>query len=308
MPIPRGIPPTSQNLYEQVRALFFLYAIYRFHVPAKAGLPSRGPIPFEGYNDLLHRRFEEAIQTLPRRPGRARPARRDLQRSRGGVPQPRLPDPGQSGARQCPLRARQPVDVPRGTSVRSSAAYRPRTSQKTDGRFPVLHERTPVRMDLSHSGWSDIFFLGMDYPEGARVLNISIDLALRKRRRATPRPPVEAYFRIIDTPVIRLVSTDLGAVTDVTSFGQLFDYAADYLGLLKGAVIASGIVPPSMEGANSPSRPSVPPGRARPRHRDCQPGEQHPEGVAPCRLDDTACLDHHRLHAATGQTATLRER
>ncbi len=34
-------------------------------------------------------------------------------------------------------------------------------------------------MDLSHSGWSDIFFLGMDFPEGARVLNISIDLAVR---------------------------------------------------------------------------------------------------------------------------------
>ena len=48
------------------------------------------------------------------------------------------------------------------------------------------------------------------------------------------------------------MSTDLGAVTEVASFGQLFDYAADYLGLLKGAVIASGIVPPSMEGANQP--------------------------------------------------------
>jgi hypothetical protein len=57
---------------------------------------------------------------------------------------------------------------------------------------------------------------------------------------------------VINTPVIRLVSTDLGAVTDVTSFRQLFDYAADYLGLLKGAVIASGIVPPGMEGAGQP--------------------------------------------------------
>jgi hypothetical protein len=37
-----------------------------------------------------------------------------------------------------------------------------------DGSYPILRERTPVRMDLTHSGWSDIFFLGMDYPEGAR--------------------------------------------------------------------------------------------------------------------------------------------
>ena len=54
--------------------------------------------------------------------------------------------------------------------------------------FPLLHERTPVRMDLSHSGWSDIFFLGMDFPEGARVLNISIDLAVRERWCITEAP------------------------------------------------------------------------------------------------------------------------
>ena len=53
---------SSTNLYEQVRALFFLYAIHRFHIPRKAGLRPRGHISFEGYDDLLHRRFEEAIQ------------------------------------------------------------------------------------------------------------------------------------------------------------------------------------------------------------------------------------------------------
>ena len=39
-------------------------------------------------------------------------------------------------------------------------------------------------MDLSHSAWSDIFFLGMDFPEGARVLNVSIDLAVHGRDAA----------------------------------------------------------------------------------------------------------------------------
>ena len=51
-------------------------------------------------------------------------------------------------------------------------------------RIPILRERTPVRMDLTHSGWSDIFFLGMDFPEGARVLNVSIDLGVRGRDAA----------------------------------------------------------------------------------------------------------------------------
>src|SRR5207244_1513941 len=55
-----------------------------------------------------------------------------------------------------------------------------------EGPFPILHEQAPVRMDLSHSAWSDIFFLGMDYPEGARVLNVSVDLAIRNK--GTPRP------------------------------------------------------------------------------------------------------------------------
>jgi hypothetical protein len=64
-------------------------------------------------------------------------------------------------------------------------------------------------MDLSHSGWSDIFFLGMDFPEGARVLNISIDLSRARLRRAPPSRPWKRGFRVIDEPVLRLTSVDL---------------------------------------------------------------------------------------------------
>ncbi len=58
-------------------------------------------------------------------------------------------------------------------------------------------------MDLTHSAWSDIFFLGMDFPEGARVLNVSIDLGVHGRD-AAPRPPVEAYLRVIEEPVLAI--------------------------------------------------------------------------------------------------------
>src|SRR5687767_8417229 len=51
----------SKNLYERVRASFFLYAIHRFHLPRKPGANSKGNIPFRGYVDLLQRRFQEAI-------------------------------------------------------------------------------------------------------------------------------------------------------------------------------------------------------------------------------------------------------
>src|ERR1051325_10525505 len=51
----------SENLYERVRALFFLYALHRFHLPLKPGVGGRGRVPFKGYEHLLRRRFEEAI-------------------------------------------------------------------------------------------------------------------------------------------------------------------------------------------------------------------------------------------------------
>ena len=52
---------TSDNLYERVRALFFLYAIYRFHLPPRLESDRGALIPFDGYANLLKRRFEEAI-------------------------------------------------------------------------------------------------------------------------------------------------------------------------------------------------------------------------------------------------------
>jgi hypothetical protein len=239
----------SGNLYERVRALFFLYALHRFHLPQKPGMQKRGLIPYRGYEHLLQRRFEEAInaflgvqaasginegiasalaaayhrlgfQTL------ADQVRRSVRSVRGN---------------QWMFRVGHPADHPLRIEKRLLA-------QTSSGLWPVLHEATPVRMDLSHSGWSDIFFLGMDFPEGARVLNVSIDLAVHGRDPA-PRPPVEAFLRVIDAPVLRLASVDLGATAEIRDLAEVFDYARDYLGLLKAAVIAAGIVPPGMEGS-----------------------------------------------------------
>ncbi|MFP6899449.1 MAG: UTP--glucose-1-phosphate uridylyltransferase, partial [Opitutales bacterium] len=122
-----------------------------------------------------------------------------------------------------------------------------------DALFPIVRETTPVRMDFTHSGWSDIFFLGMDFPEGARVINTSIDLCIhREGSDNSPAPPVEAYFRVIDQPILRLVSVDLEATAEISELPEVFDFARDYLGLLKAAVIASGIIPQGMEGTQQP--------------------------------------------------------
>ncbi len=104
-----------------------------------------------------------------------------------------------------------------------------------------------MRLDLSHSAWSDIFFLGMDYPEGARVLNISVDLGVHGRD-TRPQPPIETRVRVIPEPILRLTSIDLNACKDVTTLEELFNFGNDYLGLVKAGIIASGLIPPSLEG------------------------------------------------------------
>ncbi|MBI3957670.1 MAG: UTP--glucose-1-phosphate uridylyltransferase [Chloroflexi bacterium] len=254
----------NANLYERVRALFFLYALHRFHLPAKADLPGQGHIPFDGYEHLLQRRFEEAIDRFLAQQAADGPnaaISSGLAAAYHQLGFQTLADQVRRSVRNVRgnrwmFRAGHPTDHPlriRPELLRPSAT----------GLFPILRERTPVRMDLTHSGWSDIFFLGMDFPEGARVLNVSIDLSVLGQTDAsspqnggrggvTPQPPVEAWLRVIDRPLLRLTSVDLGASAEITSLAEIFDFARDYLGLLKAALIAGGIVPPGMEGAQQP--------------------------------------------------------
>ena len=187
----------SDNLYQRVRALFFLYAIHRFHLPGKlTGQPSGTAqrstlIPFKGYEHLLARRFQEAIDVFLKAKSEhgcndgissalaaayqrlafqtlADQVRRSVRSVRGN---------------QWMFRVGHPDDQP--LRVRPELLAR----DAGTGCFPILRECTPVRMDLTHCGWSDIFFLGMDYPEGAKVLNVSIDLGVHGRD-AQPKPPV----------------------------------------------------------------------------------------------------------------------
>ena len=238
----------SDNLYERVRALFFLYAIHRFHLPLKPGMRAQALIPFHGYEHLLQRRFEEAIEIfLAAANGPSAAISSALAAAYHGLGFQTLAGQVRRSVRtvrgnQWMFRTGHPADYP--------LRLRPELLHQSDGLFPILRETTPVRMDLTHSGWSDIFFLGMDFPEGARVLNVSIDLAVRGA--GAPKPPVEAWFRVIDEPVLRLASVDLQASAEITTLAEVFDFARDYLGLLKAAVIASGIVPPGMEGAGQP--------------------------------------------------------
>ncbi|HRY47862.1 MAG TPA: UTP--glucose-1-phosphate uridylyltransferase [Candidatus Paceibacterota bacterium] len=240
----------SENLYERVRALFFLYAIHRFHLSSKAGLSQQGRIPFSGYTHLLQRRFTEAIGVFLRLQSTEGPS--DALSSALAAAYYRL------GIQTLADQVRRSVRSARGNQWMFRMGHpadhplrlRPELLNRNpnDLTYPVLRERTPVRMDLTHSAWSDIFFLGMDFPEGARVLNISIDLGIHGRD-TVPGPPVEAFFRVIDEPLLRLTSVDLGASADIIKLDEVFDFARDYLGLLKAALIAAGIIPPGVEGS-----------------------------------------------------------
>jgi hypothetical protein len=239
----------SDNLYERVRALFFLYAIHRFHLPLKPGVHARSLISFHGHSHLLQRRFEEAIANflkLQIANGPSDPISSALAVAYYRLAIQTLADQVRRSVRsvrgnQWMFRMGHPADHP----LRLLPDLLRRGN---DATYPILREATPVRMDLTHCGWSDIFFLGMDYPEGAKVLNVSIDLGVRGRDTTT-RPPIETCLRVIDEPLLRLTSVDLGATADITNLADVFDFAKDYLGLLKAAVIASGIVPPGVEGS-----------------------------------------------------------
>ena len=243
----------TENLYHRVRALLFLAAIHRYYLPRRLDEAAQSPIPFASYEHLLQRRFVEAIEGLLQQQaasGQSIGLSSALSCAYHELAFQTLADQVRRSVRtvrgnRWMFRTGHPADHP----LRILDQLRRRLAPHPV--FPVLAESTAVRMDFSHSGWSDIFFLGMDFPEGARVMNASINLAVRGRDEV-PRPPIECFLRVIDRPVLRLVSVDLKSMAEISSIAEVFDFARDYLGLLKAAVIASGIVPPGMEGCELP--------------------------------------------------------
>ena len=185
----------AENLYERVP---------RLDVPAR-DLSLRDP----GRRRSITRHRPHPVRRLPGpdgspvragdhrvspRPRRRRAERHHRQRPGAGLRADCLPDARRPGPAVGPELPGKPLDVPgrrRATSIPLRIHPRLLERESDDALFPILVERTPVRLDLSHSAWSDIFFLGMDYPEGARVLNISVDLGVHGRD-AEPAPPIES--------------------------------------------------------------------------------------------------------------------
>src|SRR5512141_2399231 len=138
----------SDNLYQRVRALFFLYAIHRFHLPSKPGVKPSGLIPFHGYGSLLNRRFEEAIrifQEAQAADGPSEAISSALAAAFRGLGFQTLADQVRRSVRavrgnQWMFRTGHPADYP--------LRIRPELRARSAGNplFPVLKETTPVRM------------------------------------------------------------------------------------------------------------------------------------------------------------------
>src|SRR5262249_54974980 len=160
----------SPNLYERVRALTFLYAVHRFHLPARPELPRSGRVPFEGYNRLLLRRFGEAIDIFlaeQRARGPSDTLSSALAAAYRQLAFQTLADQVRSCVRavrgnRWMFRVGHPSDHPLRIRPELLRRAEPGPGRlRANGPFPLLVERTPVPMDPSHPPPTHLLFLGI---------------------------------------------------------------------------------------------------------------------------------------------------
>jgi fucokinase / fucose-1-phosphate guanylyltransferase len=104
---------------------------------------------------------------------------------------------------------------------------RPRSTLRSD---EIVWARSPARLDMG-GGWTDTPPYSLEH--GGCVVNAAVNL--------NGQPPIQAYARIIDKPVIRVSSIDQGARTEITRFEELLDYrkATSSFALAKAALAMS---------------------------------------------------------------------
>jgi UDP-N-acetylglucosamine pyrophosphorylase len=244
---------SSNNLYHKVRASLFLFVIFRFYMQNK-GDNSCGTIPLEGITASFERDFNRSVEVYLDEMNKKNGLNNSLFSA--------IADAYYKLSFQCLLdqvklsisHCRENYHLFHIESLDDypyTAPQKLTTPDAKTGMHPVGVDSSPVRLDPSHSGWSDIFFLGMDFPEGARVVNISVNLKIHGNEGPST-PPCECYTRYIEEPVLHLISVDLKTSKKVSTLQELFNFGNDYLSLLKAGIVASGIVPPCFEGKDIP--------------------------------------------------------
>jgi len=245
---------SSGNLYHKVRACLFLFVIYRFYLLEKEDILQHGKIPFKGVKAAFHRNFNKSIEIYLEKIIKNNNYNSTLfsavAESYYKLSFQYLFDQVKLSISLCKenyylFNINSLDDYPFSVPVKLTIP------DHATGLYPVGVDVSPVRLDPSHSGWSDIFFLGMDFPECARVVNISVNLKIHGNT-GPAKPPCECYCRFIEEPVIRLTSSDLKTSKKIYTRQELFNFGNDHLSLLKAGVVASGIVPLNFERKKIP--------------------------------------------------------
>ena len=98
----------------------------------------------------------------------------------------------------------------------------------------IVWARAPARLDMG-GGWTDTPPYSLEW--GGCVTNAAVNL--------NGQPPIQAYVRVIDEPLIRVGSIDLGVRIEVRDFENLLDYrqATGSFALAKAALALSGLNP-----------------------------------------------------------------
>lgn len=243
----------SDNLYHRVRAALFLSVIYGLYLRNCKGTARSGFIPFNGVKAAFERDFEKSITIFldeMDHAGGSGALFSALADSYYKLSFQYLLNQVKKSISHCS----ENYDLFNLDDLHDYPFSVPNeliTPDRKSARYPVGMDASPVRLDPSHSGWSDIFFLGMDFPEGARVVNLSVNLRIHGSNDDI-LPPCECYCRYVEEPVIHLVSVDLRTSKKISTLGELFDFGNDYLSLLKAGVVASGTVPPCFEHRDIP--------------------------------------------------------
>ncbi len=112
---------TSDNLTRRVRSCSSSTPSTAF-ICRRAGVGQGRAHPFDGYANLLKRRFEEAIDIFLQTQAAAGGLSDGIASALAAAYQPGLPDFGRPGAAQRAFGARQPVDVPHRSPGRPPAA------------------------------------------------------------------------------------------------------------------------------------------------------------------------------------------
>ena len=107
----------------------------------------------------------------------------------------------------------------------------PRNSLRKD---EIVWGRAAARLDLG-GGWTDTPPYSLEH--GGCVINAAVNL--------NGQPPIHTYARVIQEPVIRITSVDLGTRVEIRRLEELLDYrkATSDFSLAKAALAISGFAP-----------------------------------------------------------------